>query len=128
MQQLTITLIALLGLIVPTANSRIAKFFARFVPPMSTGRVAGEAAFAADTGTLSGRQQGCAAMGQQSGFLRTMISEGLANFMGNGGQHTKRGKSDSLQHRVQRAQRAAPWRSPTNKSPSSGIFFARVLT
>jgi hypothetical protein len=41
MQQLIITLVALLGMIVPVANSRMTKLFMRLVPPMSnTGRVA----------------------------------------------------------------------------------------
>jgi hypothetical protein len=39
MQQLTITLIVLLGMIVPVANSRMARLFMRIVPPMTmTGR------------------------------------------------------------------------------------------
>ena len=113
MQQLTITLIALLGLFVPTANSRIAKFFARFVPPMSCGRVADKAAFAADTGTLLGRPQGCAT-GRQTASLQ-MMAESLVRYVSSGEYQTKRCTSDSLLHRIQRAQRAAPWRLPTSK-------------
>ena len=123
MQQLTITLIALLGLFVPTANSRIAKFFARFVPPMSSGKVADEAAVAAETGTLSGRPQGCPALGRQMSPLRAMVSDALMSYMKKGEQHTKRGKPDSLEHRVQRAQRAAPWRLPDKPVPVRGDFF-----
>ena len=55
MQQLIITLVALLGMIVPVANSRMTKLFMRLVPPMSnTGRVAVEA----QDGTMSGQPQG----------------------------------------------------------------------
>ena len=35
MQQLSITLIVLLGMIVPVANRRLTKLFMRIVPPMS---------------------------------------------------------------------------------------------
>lgn len=122
MQQLTLTLIALLGLFVPTANTRIAKFFARFVPPMSSGRVADEAAFAADTGTLSGRPQGCVANGQLITSLRTMV-EALASYLSNGEKQTKRGASDSLLHRIQRAQRAAPWQLPEKQFSLHGEFY-----
>ena len=66
MQQLTITLIALLCMFAPTANSRIVSFFGRFVPALCSGRVAGAAAIAADTGALSGEPQGCSSMGRKT--------------------------------------------------------------
>ena len=124
MQQLTITLIALLGLLVPTANSRIAKFFARFVPPMSFGYVAEGDAFAAATGTLSGRPQGRVAMGRQILPVRAMVGEALVSYMKKGEQQTKCGYSDPLQRRIQRAQRAAPWQSPRQSNPRPRGFFS----
>lgn len=55
MQQLIITLIALLGMIVPVANTRMSKLFMRIVPPLTiTGRVAADAPDA----TMSGQPQG----------------------------------------------------------------------
>lgn len=107
MQQLAITLIALLGLFAPTANIRVAKFFVRFVPPMSSGRVACEGAALADTGTPSGQQQGCPASGGQAAPRRTMVSQAIWGYVTEGEQQAARDKRDSLQRRVRRAQRAA---------------------
>lgn len=55
MQQLIITLIALLGMIVPVANTRMTKLFMRIVPPMTTS---GRVAAGAPDATMSGQPQG----------------------------------------------------------------------
>lgn len=59
MQQLTITLIALLGMIIPVANSRVIKFLLRVLPPLHmSGRVAGNDA-RLQRSTVWGQEQGC---------------------------------------------------------------------
>lgn len=106
MQQLILTMIALLGLFTPTANNRIAKFFVRFVPPMSSGRVACDVAADASTGTLSGQPQGKPNDGHMAP-QRTMIMEAVLHLMAEGDHQPEWSRPDPLQRRIRRAQRAA---------------------
>jgi hypothetical protein len=89
MQQLTITLIVLLGMIVPVANSRMARLFMRIVPPMTmTGRMANEA----PDGAMSGQPQG-----------RTILAHALSWF--------SQPKRQFLRHRLSQLRQPQPgWR------------------
>lgn len=107
MQQLILTLIALLGLFVPTADNRIAKFFLRFVPPMSSGHVARYVEKDAATGTLSGRPQGRQYTGHHAEPRRALFVGALLNLLKKGDQLPAWSRPDSLQRRIRRAQRAA---------------------
>lgn len=115
MQQLILTLIALLGLFVPTANSRIAKFFLRFVPPMTTGRVAFEAR--RDGSTLSEKPRVDAESAQYG--TPQMRLGALSKLQEGGEQHTARYGHDSSQCRIRRPQRAAACRTMTRVTAHS---------
>lgn len=127
MQQLILTLIALLGLFVPTANSRIAKFFLRFVPPMASGRVAFEAI---GNGGASYRQPRRYPGGARYGAVQSILGE-LVNFMKGGEDNHIRTVHDSLQCRIRRAQRAAACRTKTSSTRKSrfhaGFFTGLVI-
>lgn len=110
MQQLILTMIALLGLFAPTANNRIARFFLRFVPQMSSGHVICDVEKDAATGTLPGRPQGKQYSGHDAEPLRALIMRALLNFMTKGEQQPAWSRPDSLQRRIRRAQRAASCR------------------
>jgi hypothetical protein len=107
MQQLILTLIALLGLFVPTANNRIARFFLRFVPSMSSGHVARDVEKEAATGTLSGQPQGKQYTGHHAEPRRALFIGALLNLLKKGEQLPAWSRPDSLQRRIRRAQRAA---------------------
>lgn len=107
MQQLILTLIALLGLFVPTANNRIAKFFQRFVPPMSSGHVAIDVQNAAAIGTLSGQPQGKSSTGHHAEPRRAMFIGTMLNWITKGGRLPALSRPDSPQRRIRRALRAA---------------------
>lgn len=107
MQQLTITLIVLLGMIVPVANSRMTRLFMRIVPPMTmTGRVANDA----PDGTMSGQPQG-----------RTILAHALS--------WLSPPKRQFLRHQVSQLRQPQPgWRSEPGQpmiAPASrqGLFF-----
>ena len=107
MQQLIITLVALLGMIVPVANSRMTKLFMRIMPPMTnTGRVAVEA----QDGTMSGQPQG-----------RTELAHALS--------WLSPPKRQFLRHQVSQLRQPQPgWRSDpghpmTALATQQGLFF-----
>ncbi len=89
MQQIIITLIALLGLILPVANSRITKVFQRVVPAMPlAGRIAVPAGTADSSVTLAASPVVAQAAAQQP-----------------------EQRADPQQRRMRRAQRATGWRN-----------------
>ena len=116
MQQLIITLVALLGMIVPVANSRMAKLFQRILPPMPiAGRVAVDAGTVPHSGTMSGKPQG-----------RTMLAHALLWFSVR--------ERQLLRHQVGRLRAlgdamrlpAASWRSEPNH-PMTALAFEQGL-
>lgn len=110
MQQLILTLLALLGLFIPTADRRLAKFFLRFVPQLSSGRVTCDVAGNDDLGVFPGKQQGRLAASHKTAQQVSLMGA-LLRFMGEGEQQLKRRRPDSLQRRIRRAQHAAGCRS-----------------
>lgn len=107
MQQLTITFLVLLGMIIPVANKRISKLFMRIVPPMTmTGRVAIEAR----DRTMSGQPQG-----------RTVLAHALS--------WLSPPKRQFLRHQVSQLWQTQPgWRCESAHpkiapAPQQGLFF-----
>ncbi len=99
MQQIIITLIALLGMIVPVADSRIAKFFKRFVPQMpAAGHMPADTRTAVETGSAPAAQAG-GIVQQLSSCMQTSV------------QQPDQSRPDPQQRRIRRAQRATGWRS-----------------
>ena len=105
MQQLIITLVALLGMIVPVANSRMTKLFQRIVPQMP---VAGRMAVKSVTVTASGAisDDATVAQARPAGVVQT-----LSNIVPTGVQPPRQNAPDPQQRRVRRAQRATGWRN-----------------
>lgn len=111
MLQLILTLLALLGLFTPTADRRLAKFFLRFVPQLSSGSVACYMAGDSELAMFSGKPQGKLGASDITAPQRVLLMGALLSFMSEGEQQPKRGRPDSLQRRIRRAQRAAGCRS-----------------
>ena len=98
MQQLIITLIALLGMIVPVANSRIAKFFKRFVPQMpAAGRMPADTRKALEDSTVLDQQLAGIAQAQTD-CMQTSVQPDQSG-------------PDPQQRRIRKAQRATGWRN-----------------
>lgn len=96
MQQIIITLIALLGLILPVANSRITKAFQRIVPRMP---MAGRMAAKSDADVV----------GKVPAATRPLAMYQTPSFQSNAGEPEQR--PDPQQRRMRRAQRATGWRN-----------------
>lgn len=108
MQQLTITFLVLLGMIIPVANSRMTKLFMRIVPPMTmTGRVEIEARHA----TIPGQPQGQTVRAHALSWLSPL-------------------KRQFLRHQVSQLWQTQPgWRGEPGHpniapAPQQGLFFS----
>lgn len=117
MQQLFITLVALLGMIVPVANSRMTKLFKRVVPLMPVaGRVAAKTSVAQDSAAV--------VESRPAGFVQALliaVQPGL--------RQPTRSRPDPQQRRMRRAQRATGWRCALSDqiqalASCKGFFFA----
>ena len=102
MQQLIITLIALLGMIVPVANSRTIKFFNRMVPQMTVvGRLATQPRLSDESVAVGAK-------------FPSRIIQALFAAVQRGLCQPARNRPDPQLRRVRRVQRAAGWRRALN--------------
>lgn len=124
MQQLIITLVALLGMIVPVANSRMTKIFQRIVPQMP---LAGRMAARSVTVTASDVVSNGATLAQAR---PAGVAQVLSTSMQAGVQQPHQSSTDPQQRRMRRAQRATGWRSAlSDQIPAlafAGAFFSPV--
>lgn len=105
MQQLIITLVALLGMIVPVANSRMTKLFQRIVPQMPlAGRMAAKSGTVSESGAAT--DSGTPVQSRPAGMAQ-VLSAGMQA----GVRQPHLSSTDPQQRRMRRAQRATGWRN-----------------
>ena len=118
MQQLIITLVALLGMIVPVANSRTITFFNRMVPQMPVaGRLPTMPRWSGESVTVVpdvplGVVQTLLTAVQQA--LQQVLQQALQQVLHQTLHQPARRRPDPQQRRVRRAQRATGWRRVLN--------------